>query len=148
MGGRPGGGMEFPTQEEVEGPPTPAALKDLIALDEAGSARYTALYTSHMDSTRTVRDSLRSALKWLRDARDNGDREGMRAAFRQHGPDVRRLWKDLSKRDEAFDKSTKEILTKDQRKKLEQWQDQQEKERADEQRARRQGLGGPGEPAD
>ncbi len=135
MGGPPGGRMELPGQDEVDGPPTPVALRDLVGLDATGSARFTAIYTPQMDCTTSERDSLRAAMKTLRDARDNGDRDAMRAAFREHGSDIRRLWQDLSKRDEAFDKEATKSLTKDQRKKLEQWQDEQAKARDEERRA-------------
>ena len=89
MGGSWRGRMEFPTQEEIEGPPTPAALRDLVGLDEAGSARYTARYTSHMDTTSAARDSLRTAMRGLRDARDAGDREAMRPPFTSARPSSR-----------------------------------------------------------
>jgi hypothetical protein len=147
MGGRWGGRMEFPSKEDVEGPPTPAALRDLVGLDGAGSARYTSRYTSHMDTTSAARDSLRTVMRGLRDARDAGDREAMRAGFHERAPLVSRLWKDLSKRDQSFVKEAKKSLTKDQRAKFEQWQDEQAKEKEEQQRERH-AFGGPSGPED
>jgi hypothetical protein len=140
MGRPPGPRMDLPTPEAVEGPITPAAMDDLLDLDAAGTARYADLYAPHMIATAPVRDSLRTIMKDLRDARDTGDRDAMRAAMRERGAVISRLWKDLSKRDERFYKDMKKSLTKEQRKRFEKWQDDEKKAREAE---RPQGPGGP-----
>jgi hypothetical protein len=129
MGRPPGPRMDFPTAEQVEGPLTPSAMSQLLDLESDGTRRYADSYARHMQETAPVRDSLRTILNALRDARERGDREAMRSAMREHRDVVSRLWKDLSKRDEQFYKTVKKSLTKEQRKRFEQWQEDEEQAR-------------------
>jgi uncharacterized protein (DUF2267 family) len=80
-----------------------------------------------MTSTAPVRDSLRVILRTLRDDMESGDRDAMRAEMQEHGPVISRLWKDLSKRDKQFYTDATKAFTSEERKKFEQWQEDEKK---------------------
>ena len=134
-GMRPGRGafdaFDLPTPEEIDGPPTPGTLRQLLALDDSQSDRYTRAWDSLMADSKPQRDSARAA------------REAMRSAFRERNRDgareqatlLARLGKDLRKRDETFDKSLA-FLTADQRKQYEDYKKEQKKAREEERRHR------------
>jgi acyl-CoA reductase-like NAD-dependent aldehyde dehydrogenase len=140
--GRPPFDMsDFPSQEEIDGPPTPGTFKQLLSLTDQQTEQYTRSWDSLMAATTAERDSARAA------------RDAMRSAFRQHDRDgaqeqakvLSRIGKDLKKRDEAFDKSLG-FLSKDQHKQYEDYKKEQQKAREDERRRRFGGESGAGPP--
>lgn len=123
MGPRQGGRSRLPSSDEVEGPPTPVAMQQIVGLNEDQTKRYTQAYQQHMAATKPARDSVRTALQATHQAFESGDMQSARP-----GRDlVVRLWKDVSKQDEEFDKGLKSILAKDQVKQYSQWRDDQKK---------------------
>jgi len=154
MRGRRSGGMmrqpqgertRLPSPDEVEGPATPGAMQQIAGLDGDQIKRYTRIYEQHMTATKPARDSVRTALQATRQAFESGDRESARPSRDL----VVRLWKDVSKQDEEFDKGLKKILTKDQVKQYSQWREDEKKEaeaqRQDEMRGRFGGRGPDGQ---
>jgi hypothetical protein len=121
MGPAGRGEQRLPSPEQVEGPATPAVLQDLVDLNPDQLQRYTARYNEHIAATRSVRDSLRTAMQTMRAEFEDGDRE----SAREHGPTAERLWKDLSPKDEAFSKGLKDLLTKKQFEEYKKWQKEQ-----------------------
>ena len=137
-GGRGGAPSMMITDEQIEGPPTPGMMLQLLTLDERQSAAYTHAWDSLMAETKVERDSARSAVKAMRDGFSGGDRESARS----NGGIARRLAGDLAKRDQAFDASLKTLLTRDQRKEYDKWKDQNKKDAEARQREEMRGRGG------
>jgi Spy/CpxP family protein refolding chaperone len=132
--GMRGGGSRMdlsslPTQDEIDGPPTPDTFKQMFQLSDDQTTRYTQAYDSLMTRTKPARDSARVAMQSLRTAMDARDR----SAVRQQADLLGELGKELSKGDDSFDKSVKPILTKDQRKQYDDWK-KDRKKAADEER--------------
>jgi hypothetical protein len=130
------GPSRLPSPDEVEGPATPGAMQQIVGLDQDQTRRYTQSYEQHMAATKPARDSLRTALQATRQAFDSGGMESARPSRDL----VVRLWKDLSKQDEEFDKRLKSIFTKDQVKQYSKWREDEKKaaeaQRQEEMRAR------------
>jgi hypothetical protein len=122
-GGQMGSRSErrLPSLEQVEGPATPAALKDLVDLKPDQLQEYTARYNEHIAATKAVRDSLRTTMQTMRAEFENGDRE----SARQYRPTAEQLWKDLSPKDRAFSKGLKDLLTKKQMEQYQKWEKEQ-----------------------
>ena len=59
----------------------------------------------------------------MREAFETGGRD----AARESRSDLQRQWKDLSKRDKKFEKALKDLLSKDQQKRYQQWKKAREK---------------------
>ncbi len=147
-GMRPGGrpAMAMITDEQLEGPPTPGLMHQLLSLDVAQTATYTRAWDSLMSATKIERDSAQAAVKAMRDGFTGGDRTGARG----NAVTAQRLARDLAKEDEAFDHSLKGLLTKDQLKQYDKWKDQNQKDAEARQReemrgrmgGRRSGAGG------
>lgn len=150
MGGRMGGGMgrggmmarpgriNLPTPDEVEGPPTPGAMDQVVTFRDNQAAEYTQAYNAYMDSTRQSRDSVRSTMQAMRGSFQRHDR----GAARAQAEAVQHSWKELSKRDGEFEKGLKNIFDKDQLKLYKQWRDDQRKAAEEERRQRmRQQMG-------
>jgi hypothetical protein len=119
-----GGRSRLPSSDEVEGPATPGAMQQIAGLDGDQIKRYTRIYEQHMAATKPARDSVRTALQATRQAFESGDMQSARPSRDL----VVRLWKDVSKQDEEFDKGLKSILTKDQVKQYSQWREDEKKE--------------------
>jgi Spy/CpxP family protein refolding chaperone len=132
----------LPSDDEVEGPPTPSLMRTVADLDDEHAARYAQAYDQHMTTTEPWRDSLRTAMRSLRSMRESGDRDAMRAAMREQAPEVSRLWDELAKQDQSFDKGLKKVLTKEQRKQYEKWRDEEKKAREAQQPERDPDFGG------
>lgn len=138
MMGRPGR-MNLPTPDEIEGPPTPAAMDQVVTFHDNQADEYAQAYTAHMDSTQQVRDSLRSTMQAMRGSFQRHDR----GAAHAQAEAVQHSWKELSKQDKEFEKALKNILDKDQLKQYKQWRDDQQKAAEQERRDRmRQQFGG------
>ncbi len=138
MGRPPFDPSELPSPEDIDGPPNPATLRQLLSLTDQQTQQYTHAWDSLMAGTQAQRDSARAA------------REAMRSAFRDRNRDVvqqqakllTRLGNDLRKRDQAFVKSLG-FLTSEQRKQYEDYQKEQKKARDEERRQRfQERLGG------
>lgn len=130
MGQRANGGQRMLTEEEIDGPPTPGMMQQLLSLEDGQTAAYQQAYDSLMRASQSERDSARVALKGMRDAFGGGDRETARA----NGMIARRIGEDLEKRDAAFDKSLRTMLNKDQQKRYDKWKAQNRKEAEEKQR--------------
>jgi hypothetical protein len=136
------------TEEQLEGPPTPGLMHQLLSLDDAQSAAYTRAWDSLMSATKVERDSAQAAVKAMRDGFSGGDRAGARG----NAATAQRIARDLGKADQAFDHSLKGLLTKDQMKQYDKWKDQNRKDAEEKQReemrgrmgGRRSGAGGGG----
>lgn len=135
--GPPGDAGSMPTPSRIEGPATPAIMHDTVGVKGEPMERYSAMYANHLASTGPLRDSLRSSMEEMRGAFQSGDREGARA--RRSG--LERQWKDLSKRDEQFEKAFKDLLSKDQQKRYKQWRQAREKAEKERLKDRRRPAG-------
>lgn len=146
-GGRPmrGGGRmgpradlsSMPTPSKIEGPATPAVMHDTIGVTGEPLDRYAVMYANHIAATGPARDSLRSSMRGMREAFETGGRD----AAREHRSDLQRQWKDLSKRDQQFEKALEELLSKDQQKKYKKWKKAREKAEQELLKERRRAAG-------
>lgn len=140
-GGRMGRSGQAPmmlvTDEQLEGPPTPGLMHQLLSLDDAQTASYSHSWDSLMAATQPQRDSARAAVKAMRADFQGGDRAGARSS----GEVARRLAGELSRQDEIFDRSLKTLLTRDQRKEYDKWKDQNRKDAEARQREQMRGEG-------
>lgn len=139
QGGRPA--MAMVTDEQLEGPPTPGLMHQLLSLDDAQTTAYTRAWDSLMSATKVERDSAQAAVKAMRDGFAGGDRAGARG----NAETAQRIAKSLAREDEAFDHSLKGLLTKDQLKEYDKWKDQNKKDAEAKQREEMRGrMGGRG----
>lgn len=111
--------------EAVEGPASPAILRDTVQLTGDKLQQYTTRYNAYIASTQVARDSLRANLQAMRSAFQNGDR----SAARDRRDLVKRQSEDLSKQDQQFEKDLKGLLNKDQQKRYDKWKDDRMKNR-------------------
>ena len=127
-----GRGMQAVDPVVVEGPPAPADFARITSVpDTEGYAR---LYNHFMSTTRPQRDSLAAARGAMREAFDNQDREAGRG---QMGA-MKSLADDLSHQQETFDGAVKDLISKDQWKKYQDWRADRRKEAQDRRRNRDQ----------
>ncbi len=125
-GGMGGGGMgrpmgpprgEHPDPLLLEGPPAPKEMGTIVTLDTTQRARYATLYENFMKDTKADREELRNLHQQMREAMENQDRSsGMR--FMET---TRELTDRLHTGQEAFDKSLKSLLSKEQWKTYDKW---------------------------
>jgi hypothetical protein len=121
-----------------EGPPSPPALEQLVELDAAQSASYTAVYDSFMDLTSPQRDSARVSRRALELALRNDDfQETHWESLRLHDLGV-----ELESRQTEFDRQLKTILNDRQLSKYRDWRNHERK--MAEERARLEEERGPG----
>jgi hypothetical protein len=113
---------DMPTLSRIEGPATPAIMRDTVGLSGETAQRYANRYANHMAGTRSVRDSLRKELETM--PVESADEGG--STLRDRRPELQRQWKDLSKRDHDFEKGLKDLLTKDQQKRYKKWRQAKE----------------------
>jgi hypothetical protein len=124
MGSFPRGRERMPSPDQVEGPPTPTALRQIAELSDEETDRYDKHYTKHMADTKSLRDSLRTTMTAMRKAFDDGDHD----AARQHLPIAEGQWKQLSGEDDAFAKTLKDVLTKDEWKRYKKWKKERDED--------------------
>jgi hypothetical protein len=115
---------ELPSPEDIEGPPNPATLRQLLSLSDQQTQQYTRAWDSLMGGTQAQRDSARAAREAMRSAFQARNRE----VVQQQAKLLTGLGRDLRKRDEAFVKSLG-FLTREQRKQHEDYQKEQRKAR-------------------
>jgi hypothetical protein len=127
MGPPHGGGHRMLSRLAIEGPPSPAVMRDSINLSPDQLKQYARRYADHIAATRPTRDSLRTTMQAVRSAFERGDR----SAAREQRDIVERQSKDLADRDKTFDKGLKDILSKDQQKRYQKWKENREKEERD-----------------
>lgn len=123
----PGSEHRMLSREAIEGPPSPALMRDSIGLSQDQLQRYSERYGNHMAATRSLRDSVRTTMKAMRSAFESGDR----STAREQRDVIERESKELSKRDTDFDKGLKDILTKDQQKRYQKWKENRKKTERD-----------------
>lgn len=118
-GGMGGGGerMQPPDPLLLRGPLPTDSLSAIVSLDDAQRQRYATLYDHFTKNTRLERDSLRTITDLMRDARQNGDR----SVAQGYMSTMRELRDGLSQQQKPFDDAVKELLTKSQWKKYDQW---------------------------
>jgi hypothetical protein len=109
--------------DAVQGPASPAILRDTVQLTGEKLQQYTKQYDAYMASTKVTRDSLRSNLQAMRSAFQQGDRSGAR----DRRDTIKQQAKSLSQRDQEFEKSLKALLSKDQQKRYAKWKDDQQR---------------------
>lgn len=135
--GSRGGGGSMPSAAAIEGPPSPAILRDSVGVSGDPLQRYSQMYANHTAATRPLRDSLRTTIQAMRSAFQSGDR----SEAQQRRDAVQQQWKELSQRDKDFDKAAKDVLTKDQQKRYDKWKDNREKAARDQWRQERNSAG-------
>jgi hypothetical protein len=133
--GPPRRGMRL---DAVQGPVSPAVLRDSLHVSGDKLQQYTKRYDAYMASTKATRDSLRTNVQAIRSAFQSGDR----SAVRDRRDVVRRQSGDLAKRDQEFEKGLKDVLTKDQQTQYNDWKQRQEESNRSRWRAHRQRRGG------
>jgi hypothetical protein len=94
------------------GPASPEIMRDSIGVTGAKLDQYTRRYQTYMAQTRPARDSLQAAMRSLRNDYQKGDR----TASRNEHQAIRKEAETLRKRDQQFEASVKDILSKDQQK--------------------------------
>jgi hypothetical protein len=122
--GPPGGGHGAELIEAIEGPPAPAVMQDSAGVSGKQLEEYAQRYSTLMAASRPARDSLRATMETARTALDRGDR----AAARDRRVTVERQSKMLIDQDKDFEKSLKDLLTKDQQKRYQKLKQNREKE--------------------
>jgi Spy/CpxP family protein refolding chaperone len=135
---------ELPSPEDIDGPPNPATLRQLLSLTDQQTQQYTHAWDSLMAGTRVQRDSARAA----REAMQSAFQARNRDAVQEQAKLLTELGRGLRKQDEAFVKSLG-FLTGEQRKQYQEYQKEQRKARDEERRQRfRERLGDepPGSP--
>jgi len=135
----------MPSLEALEGPPTPAIIRDSIGVDGEQLQRYARLYANQAAATQPLRDSLRTAMQAMRSGFENGDRSEVRGRREA----VEQQWKELSRHDKTFDKAVKDVLTKQQLKRYDKWKETRDKaarERRHRERSTRGGAAEDGSP--
>ena len=133
--GPPRRGMRL---DAVQGPVSPAVLRDSIHVSGDKLQQYTKRYDAYMASTKATRDSLRTNVQAIRSAFQSRDR----SAVRDRRDVVRRQSDDLAKRDQEFEKGLKDVLTKDQQTQYNDWKQRQAESNRSRWRAHRQHRGG------
>ncbi|MBA2627352.1 MAG: hypothetical protein H0U85_05015 [Gemmatimonadales bacterium] len=124
MSRRPGAGEPMLTEQQLDGPPTPETMRQLLTLEDGQVDAYRQAYETLMRGTQAQRDTARVAFRGMREAFASGNRTGARAT----GAYVRRLGQELARQDAEFDKAAKALFTKEQRKAYEKWQARNRKE--------------------
>ena len=118
------GGMPLsPDPVVVHGPPEPAEFAGIVQLPQDSVGGYAALYRRFMDETRPQRDSLVVLRRAARDAFDAGDP----AAAREQRDRMQPMLDELTRRQQAFDDSVKEMLGKAQWKRYQDWRNEARK---------------------
>jgi Spy/CpxP family protein refolding chaperone len=108
----------------VDGPPSPTFMRDSIRVTSKELQQYSQRYQTHMAATKTLRDSVRTSLQSMRAAYEKGDRSEARS-----GRDtVRGQWKRLAEQDKKFADDLKNVLTKDQLTRFQQWRENRKRE--------------------
>jgi hypothetical protein len=108
----------------MAGPPAPAFMRDSIQVSGKELQQYTQRYNSHMAATKPLRDSVRTSMEAVRAAFEKGDRSDIRSQ-RDAG---RAQWKRLADQDKKFDQDLKNVLSKDQQTRYQQWKDNRKQE--------------------
>jgi hypothetical protein len=101
----------------LEGPPAPELLRDSVGLSGSQLQGYTRRYASYVAQTRPGRDSLRTSIEAMRAAFHSGDRSGARS----RRDSLSRQAKELSQRDQEFEKTLRASLTKEQQNRYDKW---------------------------
>jgi hypothetical protein len=133
-----GGHHRMSGRQAIEGPPAPATLRDSIGVSGAPLDRYAKQYSSYMAQTKPARDSLRTTMKEVRAAYESGDHseaQGRRDAAKPQA-------EGLAKKDQEFEKSLRDSLTKDQQVRYDQWK--KSRQEADRERHQHSGHREPG----
>jgi len=114
---------EFPVPrlpgEELDGPPDSNAILGILDLNPGQMALYVQRYDSFMVFTKPQRDSARVAEQKMNDRLDGGDR----AAATFYAERLQHLGDYLKDRQERFEKSLGDFLTKEQQKQYHEWKD-------------------------
>lgn len=105
------------TPDALQGPPTPATMYAIAALDHDQLYRYAAAYRAHMNATWDARYGVASAVKLLNRAVERRDED----AARYYGAIADRLWSRVVEEDRGFDEVVQALLRKGQRKEYREW---------------------------
>jgi hypothetical protein len=122
---REGGGRRMFSRGVLEGPPAPEVLRDSVGLSGAQLQAYSRRYAAYAAETGPARDSLRASIQAMRAAFHSGDRSGARS----RRDTLSRQAKDLSQRDQEFEKALKAGLSKEQQNRFDKWQESREEAR-------------------
>ena len=117
----------------LEGPPSPAVMRDSIKVGGKELQQYTKRYDNHMAATKGARDSVRTSMQAVRAAFEKGDR----SEARSRRETIERQRKQLADEDRKFEESLNNVLTKDQQTRYQQWQNKRRQEARDWWRQRR-----------
>jgi Spy/CpxP family protein refolding chaperone len=117
----------------LEGPPSPGFMRDSIQVSGKQLQQYTQSYDSYTASTKGTRDSLRTSVQAVRAAYQSGDR----AQARTRRESVESQWKQLADKDKKFEDGLKNVLTKEQDTRYQQWRQKRKEEAREQWRQRR-----------
>jgi Spy/CpxP family protein refolding chaperone len=106
-----------------QGPPQPEIMRDSIGVSDGSLQRYTQRYQEYMAATKQSRDSVRANMQAMRTAFESGNRSEARARHET----IERQVKQLAERDKKFDEGLKDILSKDQQNRYQEWRKSREK---------------------
>lgn len=110
-----------------QGPPQPEIMRDSIGVSGGSLQRYTQRYQEYMAATKPSRDSVRANMQAMRTAFESGNRSEARARHET----IERQVKQLTERDKKFDEGLKDILSKDQQNRYQEWRESREKRTRD-----------------
>src|SRR5215210_878576 len=103
----------------LDGPPAPSFMQDSLGVSGKELQQYTQRYQSHMTATKAARDSVRNSMQQVRAAFEKGDRSEARTRRDQ----VKQQWQQLAEQGKKFEENLKNVLTKDQQTRYQQWKD-------------------------
>lgn len=112
----------------VDGPPDPARFAELVRLDSIGRVRYDSLYARLMERTQADRDSVNAVRQRARGGAGERDPRVAQA--------LRGVMGRLAGQLQAFDAALREVLTKKQWKRYQNWRDERREEAEQERRER------------
>jgi predicted nucleic acid-binding protein len=117
-------GQEMHRFGPLEGPPFPAFMKDSLQVTGKALDRYTDRYQRYMAETKALRDSIRTNDEALRNAKQKGDTSLVQSQRKV----LDREWKLLDRKDQRFEDSLKNVLTKDQLTRFQQFESRERHE--------------------
>jgi hypothetical protein len=108
----------------LQGPPAPAFMRDSIRVSGKALEQYTDRYNRYIGETKATRDSVRTGMDAVRDAYQKGDR----STARSQRDSLSSQWKQLAQKDQKFEDDLKNVLTKDELARYQQWKDKRKQE--------------------
>jgi hypothetical protein len=111
-GGPRTGNQEFPTFDDINGPPDPETAARALGLDQSQEVQYATEWNALMAATESQRDTVREIERVVQSAVEQGYERGAREKWEMG----KHLADTIRQRDTAFDHDAKSWMSKPQRK--------------------------------